>query len=757
MAERYGPIRAADIERGKEFGKFIEGSQFGAPNIGEAGGITSLDPYAEGYKKYVDEFNIVSEQAGRAYKEPEFWGKALVNIPTNVLYYLASLGKGVFDLPAEVRRDVMAGEKVDWDTVIRSLDISETPALKHLPFEPLPQDEEYALGARRIEGIGEILFPVGTVMSGVGKVARMASKAATAPKIPPGSVKVYRGERFPTFQTSKWGHYYSPSKDVARDYALRPGGTGPDIGFPVVRSGWASPAEVMGGVTRHRRKFKDHITDTELKQSPKEVYEGIVSKLDDAQLKRLNIEPSDYLLMDKSFKQPISVADTFKALISDPITRLFPKGPAVTRPTQPPGVVAKYKDAKTSVGGAEIRTATKAQEEAALDLHGTSWVNLTNKQRDAINSRYIYDSTNPGERLAVKDLKLKDVYVRPKRYWSTGSAPERLLKEQIKISYEKLKKINPNENPDMVAVVREINEWAAKNNYPLLGQGKSAEKDALKIINRLNEDLNLKFHQYGKGQPQKASHLEKLWGPNRTVKIGPTKADVRRAAGLAETRTRELSEYMRSDIGKNIIKKIEDMGLKTEMGHPQDAITLASKWGLKKEDLINSPFFTQDGLLNKSMLTTFVRNRNQIKYESKLRDLLAQREELVSKGNFKGDVLNSWNKKLQNLEDQFIKERIYVPLQFGDRSKIFGFDPVKHIEGYVGGIRGSGVPRQQELLGKDFLKSVDELGYKQGGRVGYKKGGQVKLNTAEYIEEYGDGTELIHYKSSLRAITKQLD
>jgi len=47
--------------------------------------------------------------------------------------------------------------------------------------------------------------------------------------------------------------------------------------------------------------------------------------------------------------------------------------------------------------------------------------------------------------------------------------------------------------------------------------------------------------------------------------------------------------------------------------------------------------------------------------------------------------------------------------------------------------------------------------FNQGGRVGYKKGGQVKLNTADYIEEYGDGTELIHYKSSLRAITKQLD
>jgi len=49
------------------------------------------------------------------------------------------------------------------------------------------------------------------------------------------------------------------------------------------------------------------------------------------------------------------------------------------------------------------------------------------------------------------------------------------------------------------------------------------------------------------------------------------------------------------------------------------------------------------------------------------------------------------------------------------------------------------------------------LNRKDGGRVGYKKGGQVKLNTADYIEEYGDGTELIHYKSSLRAITKQLD
>ena len=55
----------------------------------------------------------------------------------------------------------------------------------------------------------------------------------------------------------------------------------------------------------------------------------------------------------------------------------------------------------------------------------------------------------------------------------------------------------------------------------------------------------------------------------------------------------------------------------------------------------------------------------------------------------------------------------------------------------------------------EALRDLGKL--KQGGRVGYKKGGQVKLNTADYIEEYGDGTELIHYKSSLRAITKQLD
>jgi len=83
--------------------------------------------------------------------------------------------------------------------------------------------------------------------------------------------------------------------------------------------------------------------------------------------------------------------------------------------------------------------------------------------------------------------------------------------------------------------------------------------------------------------------------------------------------------------------------------------------------------------------------------------------------------------------------------EFGEIKESFAKDPV----GFV-----LPLPERPELISMEDVKKQQLADWKTKG---YKNGGQVKLNTADYIEKYGDGTELIHYKSSLRAITKQLD
>tara|TARA_R100000458_G_C8268381_1_gene243216 strand:+ start:41 stop:2281 length:2241 start_codon:yes stop_codon:yes gene_type:complete len=83
--------------------------------------------------------------------------------------------------------------------------------------------------------------------------------------------------------------------------------------------------------------------------------------------------------------------------------------------------------------------------------------------------------------------------------------------------------------------------------------------------------------------------------------------------------------------------------------------------------------------------------------------------------------------------------------EFGEIKESFAKDPV----GFV-----LPLPERPELISMEDVKKQQLADWKAKG---YEKGGQVKLNTADYIEEYGDGTELIHYKSFLRAITKQLD
>ena len=76
-------------------------------------------------------------------------------------------------------------------------------------------------------------------------------------------------------------------------------------------------------------------------------------------------------------------------------------------------------------------------------------------------------------------------------------------------------------------------------------------------------------------------------------------------------------------------------------------------------------------------------------------------------------------------------------------------------------------------LADRFIKSAEEKGYHfkidknfknvydfaQGGRVGYKEGGSVKpkINPADYIEYYSDGTKLYKINSFLRDIARQID
>ena len=46
--------------------------------------------------------------------------------------------------------------------------------------------------------------------------------------------------------------------------------------------------------------------------------------------------------------------------------------------------------------------------------------------------------------------------------------------------------------------------------------------------------------------------------------------------------------------------------------------------------------------------------------------------------------------------------------------------------------------------------------FKDGGRVGHKEGGLVKLNPADYIEYYSDGTKLYKINSFIRDIARQI-
>ena len=69
-----------------------------------------------------------------------------------------------------------------------------------------------------------------------------------------------------------------------------------------------------------------------------------------------------------------------------------------------------------------------------------------------------------------------------------------------------------------------------------------------------------------------------------------------------------------------------------------------------------------------------------------------------------------------------------------------------------------GVPKKSMVL-DDFVKNGG-FGYRvdkaQGGRVGHKEGGLVKLNPADYIEYYSDGTKLYKINSFIRDIARQI-
>jgi len=161
----------------------------------------------------------------------------------------------------------------------------------------------------------------GTLGMGLGSLRPIPKAASTSSTIPEGAIKVYRGERFPYKIKSenrtgvkRGGDYYTPSLEMAKMYALSPG-TGYRAGIPVIRSGYASPAEVMQGISKHTAGF-------EKKVNPQQAYDRIVKDLDT--MRKTDVYgPTNFMLMDKSFKKPISVADTFKALISRPIQRLF--------------------------------------------------------------------------------------------------------------------------------------------------------------------------------------------------------------------------------------------------------------------------------------------------------------------------------------------------------------------------------------------------------------------------------------------------
>lgn len=153
----------------------------------------------------------------------------------------------------------------------------------------------------------------GTLGMGLGSFSPLGKAKVSA--IPEGAIKVYRGERVPyRIKPREEGDYYTPSLEMAKLYAQSPV-TGARAGIPVIRSGYASPAEVMQGVSRHTAGF-------EKKVNPQQAYDRIVKHLDTMRKNEV-YGPMDFLLMEKSFKKPISMADTFKTFISSPIKRLF--------------------------------------------------------------------------------------------------------------------------------------------------------------------------------------------------------------------------------------------------------------------------------------------------------------------------------------------------------------------------------------------------------------------------------------------------
>ena len=152
----------------------------------------------------------------------------------------------------------------------------------------------------------------GTLGMGLGSLRPIPKAASTSSTIPKDAIKIYRGERFPTMHKSTRGEYYSPSIDLAGRFAKNPYGPRATFSFPVVRSAYVSPSEVMQGISRHSGGSK---------KVAKSDVDEIVRRLNDPAYKYM--QPGSYLLMEKSFRKPISVADTFKALISRPIQRLF--------------------------------------------------------------------------------------------------------------------------------------------------------------------------------------------------------------------------------------------------------------------------------------------------------------------------------------------------------------------------------------------------------------------------------------------------